>query len=82
MRGPNVMKEYLSRPEKTAEVLRDGWYNTGDIATMDGDGFVWITDRLPGHKRPGDRHSAASDLIAEEAAIAIIINTVRAAPAQ
>ncbi len=46
VRGPNVMKEYLNRPEKTAEVLRDGWYNTGDIAMLDVDGFVRITDRL------------------------------------
>jgi acyl-[acyl-carrier-protein]-phospholipid O-acyltransferase / long-chain-fatty-acid--[acyl-carrier-protein] ligase len=46
VRGPNVMKEYLNRPEKTAEVLRGGWYNTGDIATMDEDGFVRVTDRL------------------------------------
>ncbi|HEV8384876.1 MAG TPA: MFS transporter, partial [Candidatus Acidoferrales bacterium] len=35
VRGPNVMQGYLGRPDKTAEVLRDGWYVTGDIASMD-----------------------------------------------
>jgi acyl-[acyl-carrier-protein]-phospholipid O-acyltransferase/long-chain-fatty-acid--[acyl-carrier-protein] ligase len=44
--GPNIMQGYLGRPEKTAEVLKDGWYVTGDIAAVDDDGFLQITDRL------------------------------------
>jgi acyl-[acyl-carrier-protein]-phospholipid O-acyltransferase/long-chain-fatty-acid--[acyl-carrier-protein] ligase len=46
VKGPNRMLGYLGQPDKTAEVLQDGWYITGDIATLDEDGFIRITDRL------------------------------------
>ena len=45
IKGPNVMLGYLNEPEKTAELIKDGWYNTGDIAKIDRDGFIWITGR-------------------------------------
>ena len=46
LKGPNCMMGYLGQPEKTKEVLRGGWYVTGDVALLDDDGFIRITDRL------------------------------------
>jgi long-chain acyl-CoA synthetase len=45
VRGAIVIKGYLNRPEATADAIRDGWFNTGDIARIDEDGFVYIVDR-------------------------------------
>jgi long-chain acyl-CoA synthetase len=45
IRGHNVMKGYYKRPEATAEVMRNGWFHTGDIATKDTEGYFFIVDR-------------------------------------
>lgn len=45
VRGPGVMKAYYKNPQATAEVLKDGWLLTGDMAREDEDGFIWLVDR-------------------------------------
>jgi acyl-[acyl-carrier-protein]-phospholipid O-acyltransferase/long-chain-fatty-acid--[acyl-carrier-protein] ligase len=46
IKGPNVMQGYLGKPDLTDQVIRAGWYETGDIAQIDAEGFIAIVDRL------------------------------------
>ena len=53
MRGPWVMEEYYKNSEKTAEVWRDGWFHTGDVAKVDEEGYITIADRVSDMIRSG-----------------------------
>lgn len=46
IRGPQVMKGYLNKPEATEEAMKNGWFHTGDVATMNEEGYFFIVDRL------------------------------------
>jgi acyl-[acyl-carrier-protein]-phospholipid O-acyltransferase / long-chain-fatty-acid--[acyl-carrier-protein] ligase len=83
VKGPNVMKGYLGRPEKTAEVLHDGWYTTGDVALLEDDGFLTITDRLSRFSKIGGEmvpHIRIEDKLQELAGIAEQVFAVTALP--
>jgi long-chain acyl-CoA synthetase len=45
VRGPQVMRGYWNKPEDTADVIRDGWFHTGDVGKKDENGYVFIVDR-------------------------------------
>jgi acyl-CoA synthetase (AMP-forming)/AMP-acid ligase II len=53
VRGPWVMGQYYKNPEKTAKVWRDGWFHTGDMATVDEHGYLTIADRMSDVIRSG-----------------------------
>jgi acyl-[acyl-carrier-protein]-phospholipid O-acyltransferase/long-chain-fatty-acid--[acyl-carrier-protein] ligase len=68
VKGANVMMGYLKDEEKTKEVIKNGWYITGDIGTIDDDGFVCITDRLSRFSKIGGEmvpHIKVEELIQE-----------------
>ncbi|HVJ80981.1 MAG TPA: MFS transporter [Planctomycetia bacterium] len=68
VKGPNVMTGYLNRPDLTDAAIRDGWYVTGDIAKLDEDGFITITDRLSRFSKIGGEmvpHAKVEDAIHE-----------------
>ena len=83
VKGPNVMRGYLGKPEKTAEVLRDGWYTTGDVAMMEEDGFLTITDRLSRFSKIGGEmvpHIRIEDKLHELAGVTEQVFAVTALP--
>ncbi|MCG8592363.1 MAG: long-chain fatty acid--CoA ligase [Proteobacteria bacterium] len=80
IRGHNVMKGYLGRPDATAEAMKDGWFHSGDVGYRDEDGCYWIVDRkkdmiLRGgfnvYPREVEEVLYAHDAIAEAAVIGI-----------
>ena len=83
VKGPNVMKGYLGKPEKTAEVLRNGWYTTGDVALMEEDGFLTITDRLSRFSKIGGEmvpHIRIEDKLQELAGVTEQVFAVTSLP--
>jgi acyl-[acyl-carrier-protein]-phospholipid O-acyltransferase/long-chain-fatty-acid--[acyl-carrier-protein] ligase len=83
VKGPNVMKGYLGREDLSAGVMQDGWYVTGDIAVMDEDGFLRITDRLSRFSKIGGEmvpHGRIEEALQEAAGATIQVFAVTAVP--
>jgi acyl-[acyl-carrier-protein]-phospholipid O-acyltransferase/long-chain-fatty-acid--[acyl-carrier-protein] ligase len=83
VKGSNVMRGYLGRPDLTARVMRDGWYVTGDIAVMDQDGFLQITDRLSRFSKIGGEmvpHGRVEEALHEAAGVETQVFAVTGIP--
>jgi acyl-[acyl-carrier-protein]-phospholipid O-acyltransferase/long-chain-fatty-acid--[acyl-carrier-protein] ligase len=83
VRGPNVMKGYLGRDDLTQKALRDGWYVTGDIALLDDDSFLKITDRLARFSKIGGEmvpHGRVEDELHSAANSSVQVFLVTAVP--
>lgn len=70
VKGPNVMKGYINRPDATSEAIVDGWYKTGDVALIDNDGFIKITGRISRFSKIGGE--MVPHMVVEEAICKLI----------
>ncbi len=83
VKGPNVMDGYLGRDDLTAQAMYDGWYITGDIAMIDDDGFITITDRLSRFSKIGGEmvpHGKVEEVLLEAAGADTQVLAVTAIP--
>ncbi len=83
VKGPNLMQGYLNRPDVTAGVMRDGWYVTGDLASLDEDGFITITDRLSRFAKIGGEmvpHGAVEEALHQAADVETRVFAVTSIP--
>jgi len=62
LRGPHMLKGYYNAPEKTAEVIRDGWFHTGDIGSIDANGNVMFHGRTKDMLKVGGENVAAAEI--------------------
>ena len=62
LRGPNMLKGYYKAPDKTAEAIRDGWFYTGDIGSVDADGNVMFHGRTKDMLKVGGENVAAAEI--------------------
>ena len=62
IRGHNVMKGYLNRPDANKETLRNGWFHSGDIGHFDADGILWFTDRRKDVIKTGGENVASIEV--------------------
>ena len=81
--GPNIMQGYLGREDLTSKALLDGWYVTGDIAAVDEEGFIRITDRLARFSKIGGEmvpHGKVEDSLQEASGEAMQVFAVTCIP--
>jgi acyl-[acyl-carrier-protein]-phospholipid O-acyltransferase/long-chain-fatty-acid--[acyl-carrier-protein] ligase len=83
VKGPNVMQGYLGREDLTAKALHDGWYITGDLALLDEDGFLTITDRLSRFSKIGGEmvpHGRVEEALQQAAGVDMQVFAVTGIP--